>query len=83
MRFLLGIYLFSITHRAIPASQPPKYPAMNDWVRIPTMAGSQTDRWRAAIPTDRGQLRGSAVWFMPPLTGGCIVEAEVALVQAS
>ena len=52
-------------------------------VRIPTIAGSQTNRWRAADPTDRGQLRGWAVWFMPPLTGGCIVGAEVALVQAS
>ena len=52
-------------------------------LRIPTIAGSQTNRWRAADPTDRGQLRGWAVWFMPPLTGGCIVGAEVALVQAS
>ena len=52
-------------------------------VRIPTIAGSQTNRWRADDPTDRGQLRGSADWFMPPLTGGCIVGAEVALVQAS
>ena len=54
-------------------------------VRIPTMAGSQSNRWRAAVPTDRGQLRGSAIRFMPPLTGGCSVAAGSAwfkLVQA-
>ena len=46
-----------------------------DSMRIPTMAGSQSNRWRAAVPTDRGQLRGSAIRFMPPLTGGCSVAA--------
>ena len=40
-------------------------------------------RWRAAVPTDRGQLRWSAVWFMPPLTGGCIVDVGEGLVQVS
>ena len=40
-------------------------------------------RWRAAVPTDRGQLRWSAVRFMPPLTGGCIVGVGEGLVQVS
>jgi len=44
-------------------------------MRIPTKKGSQTDRWRAAVPTDRGQLRGAAVRFKSPRTGGCNVAA--------
>ncbi len=50
--------------------------------RFRRIAGSDSDRSRAAIPTDGGQLRWVKIRFMPPHTDGCTVVAGDGRLQA-